>query len=80
MWEPTNGIDFCGVNKKILRRSSNLEIMSYGFLKEKKYVWANSRKEGLVHSRYSIVYPIIFFFLFLLTILNQTEYWSMLVC
>jgi hypothetical protein len=36
MWEPTNGVDFCGINIKILRRSSNLEIMSYGTLKEKK--------------------------------------------
>jgi len=26
MWEPTGGADFYGVNKKILRRSSNLEI------------------------------------------------------
>jgi hypothetical protein len=75
MWEPTNGIDFCGVNKKILRRSSNLEIMSYGFPKEKKHIWANSRKDGLVHSRYNIAYPIILFFLFLLIILNQTQYW-----
>jgi len=36
MWELTNGTNFCGVNKKILKRSSNLEIMSYGFPKEKK--------------------------------------------
>jgi hypothetical protein len=48
MWEPTNGVDFCGVNRKILFKSSNLEIMSYGFLKEKntfgqiqeKMVWS----------------------------------------
>jgi hypothetical protein len=26
MWEPTGGANFYGVNKKILRRSSNLEI------------------------------------------------------
>jgi hypothetical protein len=45
MWEPTSGIDFCGINRKILRRSSNLEIMFYGFLKEKKHIWANSRKD-----------------------------------
>jgi hypothetical protein len=57
--EPINGIDFCGVNRKILKRSSNLEIMSYGFPKEKKHIWANSRKDGLVHSRYSNAYPII---------------------
>jgi hypothetical protein len=54
-----------------------LEIMYYGFPKEKKHMWANSRKDGLVHSGYSIVYPIIL--LFLLTILNQTQYWSMLI-
>jgi len=79
MWDPTSGKNFYGVNRKILRRSSNLEIMSYGFLKEKKDIWANSRKDGLVHLRYSIAYLIILFFLFLLTILNQTQYWSMLI-
>jgi hypothetical protein len=36
MWEPTNGVDFYGINKKILIRSSMLEIMYYGFPKEKK--------------------------------------------
>jgi hypothetical protein len=28
----------------ILRKKFNLEIMSYGFPKEKKHIWANSRK------------------------------------
>jgi hypothetical protein len=32
----------------------------------------NSIKDGLVHLGYNIAYPIIFLFLFLLTILNQT--------
>jgi hypothetical protein len=72
MWEPTSEGDLDGINKKILRRSSNLEIMSYGFPRGKKHIWENSRKDGLVHSKYSIVYPVIPFFLFLLTILNQT--------
>jgi hypothetical protein len=58
--------------EKILRKSSNLEIMFYGFPKEKKHIWANSRKGGLVHLGYNITHPIILFFLFLLTILNQT--------
>jgi hypothetical protein len=35
MCEPTSATNFYGVNKKILKRSSNLEIMSYGFPKEK---------------------------------------------
>jgi hypothetical protein len=61
MWELTNGTNLYGVNRKILRRSSNLEIMSYGFPKEKKHIWANSKKYGLVYSWYSIVYPIIYF-------------------
>jgi hypothetical protein len=51
-----------------------LGIMSYGYPKEKKHIWENSRKDGLVHLGYSISYPIILFFLFLLTILNQTQY------
>jgi len=36
--------------------------MSYGFPKEKKHIWENSRKDGLVHSGYNIAYPIILFF------------------
>ncbi len=79
MWEPIGGADLCGVNRKILRKSSNLEIMSYGFQNEKKHIWANSRKDGLIHSGYNIAYPIILLFLFLLIILNQTQYWSMLI-
>jgi hypothetical protein len=53
--------------------------MSYGFPREKKYIEANSRKDGFVHLGYNIAYPIIMFFLFMLTILNQTQYWSMLI-
>jgi hypothetical protein len=34
-----------------------------GFPKEKKHTWANLRKDGLVHSSYNIVYPILLFFL-----------------
>ncbi len=37
MWELINGVDFYGINKKILKRSSNSEIMYYGFPKEKKH-------------------------------------------
>jgi hypothetical protein len=64
MWEPTSGAEFCGVNKKVLRRSSNLEIMFYGFPKEKKHIWENSRKDGLVHSRCNITYLINYNFFF----------------
>jgi hypothetical protein len=47
MWEPNSGINLCGVNRKI-PRSSNLEIMFYGFAKKKnifkqiqeKMVWS----------------------------------------
>jgi hypothetical protein len=35
MWEPTNGTNFYGINKKIPRRNLNSKIMSYGFPKEK---------------------------------------------
>jgi len=70
MWELTSGVDLCRVNRKIL--SSNLKIMFYGFPREKKHIWANSRKDGFLHSWYNIAYPIIFLFLCLLTILKQT--------
>ncbi len=59
MQESTSGTYFCGVNRKILRRSSNLEIMSCSFPNEKKHIWANSRKDGLVHVGYNIPYPIL---------------------
>jgi hypothetical protein len=42
--------------------------MFCGFPKEKKHTWASSRKDGLVHSRYNITYPITMFLLFMLTI------------
>jgi hypothetical protein len=48
--------------------------MSYGFPREKKYIETNLRKDGFVHLGYNITYPIIMFFLFMLTILNQTQY------
>jgi hypothetical protein len=38
MGELTNGAYFYGLNRKILRKSSNLEIMFYGFPKEKKHI------------------------------------------
>jgi hypothetical protein len=44
MWEPTSGVDFSGINRKILRRSSNLEIMFYGFPKE-KYIYLGKFKK-----------------------------------
>jgi hypothetical protein len=40
--------------------------MFCGFPREKKHIWANSRKDGLAHSGYSIAYPITFLLLFLL--------------
>jgi hypothetical protein len=48
MWESTNGIDFCGVNRKILRKSSNWRLCfmvsqrkknKYGQIQE-KMVWS----------------------------------------
>jgi len=38
MLEPNIGANSCGVNIKILITNSNLEIMSNGFLKEKKHI------------------------------------------
>ncbi len=45
------------------------------FSKGKKHIWANSRKDGLDHLGYNIAYPTTQFFLFMLTILNQTQFW-----
>jgi hypothetical protein len=70
MLEKTNGTIFCGVNKNIKDRSSNLEIFFSGFPREKRHIWENSRKDGLTHLGYSITRPITQFLLFLLTILN----------
>jgi hypothetical protein len=70
---------FLWSQQKNTKKKFQFGVMSYGFPKDKKHIWANSRKYGLVHSGYNIAYPIILFFLFLLTILNQTQYSSMLI-
>jgi hypothetical protein len=36
MWEPTSGANVSGIDRKVLRKGSNLEIMFYGFPREKK--------------------------------------------
>jgi hypothetical protein len=77
MLEQISEANFCGVNKNTHIRSSNLEIMFCGFPREKRHTWENSKKDYLIHSGYNIVYPMKLFF-FLSTILNQTQYWSML--
>jgi hypothetical protein len=61
MWEQISGPNLCGVGRKTQRRCFDLEIMLYGFPREKRYTWANSI-DGLVHSKYIIAYPIILFF------------------
>jgi hypothetical protein len=40
-----------------------LEIIFFGFPKEKILIWANSRKDGLDHLRYNIAYATTQFFL-----------------
>jgi hypothetical protein len=37
MWEQTIGTNFCGVDRKTHRRNFNLEIMFYGFPREKRH-------------------------------------------
>jgi len=64
MCEPTNGVNLFGIIRKTLKKNSNLEIMFYGFPREKRHIWVDSKKDGLVHSRYIIAYPIILLFLF----------------
>jgi hypothetical protein len=59
MWEPISVAYLCGINKKILRRSFNLEIMSCGFQKEKNIYGNCFLKNSLVNSGYNIAYPII---------------------
>jgi hypothetical protein len=70
--------NFFGVSRNTQRRNFNLEIMFSSFPKEKRQIWANLRKDGLDHLGYNIAYPITQF-LFLLIILNQTQFWSMLI-
>ncbi len=49
MLDKTKGTNLCGVNKNTLRISSNLDITLRGFPREKRHIWANLRKDGLVH-------------------------------
>jgi hypothetical protein len=58
MLEKTSGTNFCGINRNINSRSSNLEIFFSSFPREKIHVWENSRKDGLTHLGYNITYPI----------------------
>jgi hypothetical protein len=78
MLEKTSGTNFNGINKNAWRIVPIWRLCFCGFPREKIHVWANLRKDGLAHSGYSNAYPITLLFLFLLTILNQTQYWSML--
>jgi hypothetical protein len=64
MLEQTSGAYFRGINKKNIKKGSNLEIMFCGFPREKKHTWASSRKDGSVHLGYNITYPIILLLLF----------------
>ncbi len=66
---------FLWSQQKNIKKKFNMEIMSNGLPKEKKHIWENLRKDGLVHLGNNIAYLIIFFFFFLSTILNQTQYW-----
>jgi hypothetical protein len=73
MLEQTSGVDLYGVNKNTHIRSSNLEIMFCGLPRDRRHIWNNLRKDGLAHLGYNIAYQITLFFLFMLTILNQTQ-------
>jgi hypothetical protein len=77
MLEWTSGLDFYGINKNTQNKFQFGDYVRW-FPKGKKYTWENLRKDGLVYLGYNIAYPIILFFLFVLTILNQVQYWSML--
>jgi len=58
MLEKINGKNLCGVNRNTQRRSFTLEIMFFGFPREKRHIWANSKKNGLNRLRYNIVHSI----------------------
>jgi hypothetical protein len=64
MWKPTSGVDLCVVNKTILRRSSNLEIMFYGLPKEKNIYLGKFKKRwfGPFRVQYCLPNNIVIFF------------------
>jgi hypothetical protein len=43
-----SGIVLCGINRNIQKNNSSLEIMYFGFQKERKHVLENLPKNGLV--------------------------------
>jgi hypothetical protein len=57
MLEKNNGKKLCGVNRNT-QRSFTLEIMFFGFPREKRHIWANSKKDGLNRLRYNIAHSI----------------------
>jgi hypothetical protein len=68
----TNQWNILWNQQKHTKKSSNLEIIFCGFLREKRHSRANSRKDDLIPLGYNIAYLIIFLFLFMFIILNQT--------
>jgi hypothetical protein len=47
---------FCGTNKNSQKNSSSLEIMYFGFQKDRKHILQNLPKSGLVHTEYNYAY------------------------
>jgi hypothetical protein len=43
-----SGIVLCGVNRNTQKNNSSLEIMYFGFQKERKHILENLPKSGLV--------------------------------
>jgi len=78
MWEQTNGIDFYGVNRKNIKNKFQFGNDVLWFPKGENTHLGKFKEIWFGHSGYSIVYSIILFFLFLLTILYQIQYWLML--
>ncbi len=68
MWEPTSGANFYGVNKKNIKKKFQLEIMFYGFPREKKHIWANLRKRWF--SQFKVQYCLPNNFIILVSITN----------
>ncbi len=78
-WELTNGANFYGVNKKIIEKKFQFGDYVLWFPKGEKTYMGKFKKRyfGPLWVQYCLLNKNKF--LLLLTILNQTQHWSMLI-
>jgi hypothetical protein len=79
MWELISGAYFYGINKKNTEKKFQFGDYVLWFPKGEKTYLGKFKKRSFGPFRVEYCLPNNIVFLFLLTILKQTQYWSMLI-